>query len=368
MTEITDRYGAISPPTPEEIAEGRLRQRARPGRAHAPPHGACLARVGGAPEQGRGVSPEDDDDSEDGPADWYGGASSLWGWWADTHADDPCEFLLGTHVVSWAWNGRAGGPLFLSQRKLQGRKSRFPPATVPVYIDSGGFTELSTFGRWTVPARSYVDLVRRVSDEMGTVRWAAIQDWMCEDEIRAKTGLTVAEHQRRTVASYHELLALAPEVRWLPVLQGQTLDDYEQHLVMYAESGVHLPSHRLVGVGSVCRRNDTDEIGEVLAGLCGRGLRLHGFGVKADGLRKHGQWLRSADSMAWSSRGRHESAQHYTPEGQETLFDMGPRAKGLQNSQPYAEAWRLRMITDAALGSRWTPRQSSVFAQASLDL
>lgn len=314
------------------------------------------------------MGPEDDDDCEDDPADWYGGASSLWGWWADAHADDPCEFLLGTHMIAWAWNGLAQGPLFISQRRLQGRKSRFPRATVPVYIDSGGFTELSTFGRWTVPAQDYVDLVRRVSDEMGTVRWAAIQDWMCEDKIRSKTGLTTDEHQRRTVASYHELVGLAPEVRWLPVLQGQTLEDYERHLEMWSESGVHLPSHRLVGVGSVCRRNDTDEIGEVLAGLSGRGLRLHGFGVKADGLRKHGLWLRSADSMAWSFRGRMKSGSSYTPEGQGTLVDAGPRASSLANSQAWAETWRTRMITDAALGSRWKPRQASVFEQGSLDL
>jgi hypothetical protein len=293
----------------------------------------------------------DCDDSYDDPRDWYG-AGDLGGWWIDTNADRACEFLLGTHIVSWAWNGRALGPLFIAQQRIAGRKSRFPVATVPVYIDSGGFTELDTHGHWTVSPRSYVDLVRRTSDEMQTLRWAAIQDWMCEDRIRAKTGLTVLEHQHRTIASYHELVALAPEVRWLPVVQGQTQEDYERHVEMYAESGVHLPTHRLVGVGSVCRRASSAEIhevGRILAALVGRGLRLHGFGLKSDGLRLYGQWLRSADSMAWSSRGRHEVAAHWvSPDQLRLRLGLQPvKRESLQNSQRWAEEWRARMVATA---------------------
>jgi len=312
------------------------------------------------------IEPFDDaecDDSDDEPRDWYG-CGDLGGWWIDSHADDGCEFLLGTHMPNWAWNGLALGPLFLSVHRLGQRKSRFPRARVMFCIDSGGFTELDTHGRWTISARDYVDLVRRVSEETGGVRWAAIQDWMCEDRIRAKTGLTVLEHQHRTVASYHELMALAPEVRWLPVVQGQSQEDYERHVEMYAASGVHLPTHRLVGVGSVCRRASSAEIhevGRILEALVGRGLRLHGFGLKSDGLRMYGQWLRSADSMAWSRRGRWHGAEQYTPEGQVGLFGELPAVErvSLANSQPWAEEWRRRMVTDAALGSRWMPRQES---------
>jgi hypothetical protein len=47
-----------------------------------------------------------------------------------------------------------------------------------------------------------------------------------EPVMLAKTGLTVAEHQRRTVANYLQLRALAPEVAFIPVLQGWTTGDY----------------------------------------------------------------------------------------------------------------------------------------------
>ena len=47
---------------------------------------------------------------------------------------------------------------------------------------------------------------------------------MCEPFMLAKTGLTVAEHQARTVANYLELRSLAPELPFVPVLQGWSLD------------------------------------------------------------------------------------------------------------------------------------------------
>ena len=45
-------------------------------------------------------------------------------------------------------------------------------------------------------------------------------DWMCEPAMLARTGLTVAEHQAGTVANYLELRAAAPELPFIPVLQG----------------------------------------------------------------------------------------------------------------------------------------------------
>ena len=38
---------------------------------------------------------------------------------------------------------------------------------------------------------------------------------MCEEQILKRTGLTVAEHQRRTIASYLDLKSAEPELPWL---------------------------------------------------------------------------------------------------------------------------------------------------------
>jgi hypothetical protein len=43
---------------------------------------------------------------------------------------------------------------------------------------------------------------------------------MCEPSMPHKTGLSIAEHQTRTLSNYEELLRLAPELPWVPVLQG----------------------------------------------------------------------------------------------------------------------------------------------------
>lgn len=214
-------------------------------------------------------------------------------------------------------------------------------------VDSGGFTELNKHGKWTIPARAYAAGVQRLSAQLGTVVWAAIQDWMCEPWIihggsppgggkpAPGTGLSIQEHQIRTVASLLELRALAPDVWWIPVVQGYEIEDYLDCVDLYEEAGIDLRLEPLVGVGSVCRRQSTDEIGDLLRVLFDQGLtRLHGFGVKAEGLIKHGHLLTSADSLAWARRGMKATRD-------EGIRD--PWGGNLASSQWFAERWRLRM-------------------------
>lgn len=157
---------------------------------------------------------------------------------------------------------------------------------------------------------------------------------MCEDVALNSTGLTVEQHQQLTVQSYVDLVRLAPDVRWLPVLQGRTLEDYLRCWALYEAAGVDLRAHQLVGLGSVCRRQATAEIVQLVRELAGRGLRLHGFGVKAKGLDMIGELLSSADSLAWSLNGRKLSRVHGKVDSQ---------GRNLANSQEHAEAFRRRM-------------------------
>ncbi len=152
-------------------------------------------------------------------------------------------FYLGTHHAHWL--EQTDVPLFLSRRTLAGRKS-LPRAMGPWALDSGGFTELSMHGRWTLSAKDYAKEVRRYADQIGGLQWAAIQDWMCEPAIRDKTGLSVDEHQRRTIQSFIELKSIAPELPWVPVLQGWTMGDYMDHIDRYDKAA---PSWRKGLVG-----------------------------------------------------------------------------------------------------------------------
>jgi hypothetical protein len=213
-------------------------------------------------------------------------------------ASTPLVFYLGTHETSWL--GRVDVPLMVSRRRIARRGA--PRARTRWVLDSGGFTELRDYGTWTVDAATYAREIERYVDLIGPPDWCAPQDWMSEPFMLARTGLTVAEHQARTVGNYLDLRALDAPV--IPVLQGWTLADYERCVRLYADAGIDLTLEPTVGLGSVCRRQDTDEIGEIVAALHAEGLALHGFGCKEGAIRRCGDMLVSADSLAWSKGGK----------------------------------------------------------------
>ena len=238
-------------------------------------------------------------------------------------------FYLGTHQPHWL--GRVEVPLFISARRLRCLK-RLPRALAPWALDSGGFTELSKFGAWETPPEQYVQEARRYQQEIGNLQWCAIQDWMCEPFMLEQTGLSLAEHQRRTVGSYRTLLDLAPDLPWVPVLQGWQRDDYLRCLDLYQAAGFDLRSLPLVGLGSVCRRQATGEAECLIRELAGLGLRLHGFGFKTGGLLRTADVLASSDSMAWS----------YAARRGKPLADC--QHDNCANCQRYALRWRSRLL------------------------
>lgn len=212
-------------------------------------------------------------------------------------------FYLGTSLPTWLWNGKAKGPMFVAAHRMR-RKSQFPRATVPFALDSGGFNHLLKEGCWTVTPKEYAAHALRIHHETGNLSWAAVQDWACAEPVLSKTGRTILDHQKLTLESWHELRALAPEVMWMPVLQGHTRDEYLRHVEMYEASGTILQDLDVVGIGSMASRQRSDLVVELLEELDGMGMRLHGFGIKLEGLRRSLPFLRSSDSMAWSWHAR----------------------------------------------------------------
>jgi hypothetical protein len=206
---------------------------------------------------------------------------------------------LGTHEPTWL--GRSPVPLFVSlaRAKRFGRR----PAPAGWALDSGGFTQIAK-GGWTMTPQEYLDGVYELADRCPGMRWAAPQDWMCEPAALSATGLTVEDHQHRTIDNYCKLKVLDERDVVIPAVQGWLPGEHERCVEMYARAGVDLTNEALVGVGTVCRRQASDEIEDIIVGLSGLGLRLHGFGVKTLGLRRYGPHLVSADSLAWSFRGR----------------------------------------------------------------
>lgn len=262
------------------------------------------------------------------------------------------RWYLGIHRPNWLERQElAEVPVFITRRVFP--RVTFPVAIGPYAIDSGGFTELQKFGEWTITAAEYVAFLRRVWNETGRFDFAAPMDWMCEPWVieggwhegrqYAGTHLPVSEHQQLTVDNYLELRDLAPDLPIIPVLQGWMVTDYLRCADMYAAAGVDLATAPLVGLGSLCRRQNTDEAAEIIDALRDYGVgRLHGFGFKIEGLKRTWWQIETADSMSWSKDGSHAGPCVHPP------YARGFQPQSEANCLPYALAWRKAHIQEPA--------------------
>jgi hypothetical protein len=221
---------------------------------------------------------------------------------------DGMRFFIGLHHPSVAWPFRQ---VMISVNTLAQRKSDF--RVNDWILDSGAFSQISRHGRFVISPEAYLRAIQRWN-KCGNLICAVTQDWMCEDFILERTGLSVEEHQDRTIQSYLYLRERAP-VYVMPVLQGFTPDDYVRHLHGY---NMFLDPGTWIGVGSVCKRNgNLDAIEDVLLAIKSKrpDLRLHGFGLKVQALESGTvrSLLYSSDSMAWSFADLYEGGNGHDP-------------------------------------------------------
>ena len=246
------------------------------------------------------------------------------------------DFYLGS-PPAWLWNGKMDGfRLFPSYRQLAGRKSAYPAATVPEWVqDSGSFTYFRDFGRCPVSPAEYARDTARIKREAGRMKWAAGQDHMCEEPViyggtwnglrfagtrqfidprsRMSYEQIVRVHQELTVGNCIDLENAWPqfsddECPYRPTLQGRVGDpeSYLECAAMYEAAGIRLADYPVVGVGSVCRLQSDKAISRLAAGLVPLGLNLHWFGLKVTGLPHVWPHMLSHDSHAWSAEARRE--------------------------------------------------------------
>lgn len=222
-------------------------------------------------------------------------------------------------------------------------KRRKPIPCGDVLVDSGAFTELFLHGKYRQGVEEYAaELYRLYTAGVVQLAAAVSQDYMCEPFILAKTGLTVAEHQRLTIERYDALVTELERLfggpipfHVMPVLQGFTPQEYVDHIRQY---GNRLKPGMWVGVGSVCKRQgDPRAIMAVLSAIHAErpDLLIHGFGVKTTALLHAGvrMLLATADSMAWSfaarKQGRNANDWREAKRFEERI------AAANQNSEPY---------------------------------
>jgi hypothetical protein len=233
------------------------------------------------------------------------------------------KFYIGFDSPSYSYKCHV--PYFISARTVINRKK---PLFGDWIMDSGGFSELSIYGEYTITEDKYVEAIKRLNPSA-----SFCQDWMVEPMILSKTGGTVKSHQLKTIESYINLTNRVPNM--LPVLQGQSIEDYLSHIDMYKVAGVNLD--RLFGLGSVCRRQSTKDIVWIINTIKAQypNMQLHGFGVKTTALKDGSvtNLLDSCDSMAWSFNGRHTN-----------LHCDGCLQKHCAHCVKYAIGWREQLL------------------------
>lgn len=250
------------------------------------------------------------------------------------------KFYLGTDDVYWLWGNPLPYSLFISDRRLN-RYKKYKLAINPWALDSGGFTELNLFGEWRTSPTQYVGRIKRYQNEIGLLEWASPQDWMCEPFVLEKSGKTVEEHQELTINNFIELQMLAPELPIIPALQGWHPDDYLRHRDSYMSRGVDLAEYDRVGMGTFCRRASLNPVHNLVFRLWNDGIKMHGYGVKSDGLPLFGDQMKSTDSMAWSLTARRAPG---------NLCGTSHKATKCSHCQNYAVQWANNTV--AKIGSR----------------
>jgi|APHM01.1.fsa_nt_gi hypothetical protein len=187
-----------------------------------------------------------------------------------------------------------------------------------LFIDSGGYSFMKGKGEYTTTDVEYLDFIEKHQPEI----WA-LRDYPCEPDVLSEHGRDVREHQRRTTQRHVSLVSKLEgrniEGRPVSVLQGWDVDDYLRHIDELREHDVLT---QYVGIGSVCRRHQSEQIKRIILSVADElppQCELHAFGVKGSALEypRVRAALSSADSQSFDFRAR------YT-----VLKNLGPGQRG----------------------------------------
>jgi len=177
-----------------------------------------------------------------------------------------------------------------------------PPrdSAATISIDSGGFTAAKRWGRYPWTVEQYADFIHQESRDL-PLDFCAIMDYACEREVDRGIYPTNRERIEATISNEIACRCACRDLPWLPVLQGNTLEERALDLDIRARDGL-LPLH-YAGIGSICGRTPSEAqavirfYGERLPGIT-----YHAFGLHVQALDHDPTfWLiRSWDSYGWT--------------------------------------------------------------------
>ena len=180
-------------------------------------------------------------------------------------------------------------------------------------IDSGGFTAHKRWGKYPWSYEQYIEFIRKMSRDVTLDGHAcppyfcAVMDYACEREVNRSAYETnkskAGRHARRIEATIENEIALrqlAPDLPWLGVLQGNTLEERAWDITQRQELELILIE---MGIGSICGRSPR-ESKEVIRFYMQQlpHVRYHAFGLDIrafDGADDVYWAIASWDSYTW---------------------------------------------------------------------
>lgn len=185
--------------------------------------------------------------------------------------------------------------------------SRYAKCDPSLFIDNGAYSLFSNGKDYDTSAREYLEYVKEAEEKLSDdvdVRFT-LRDVTCDDESLEETGQTVKEHQRRSVELHKECLdamdELGVEAEPYTVLQGQTVDEYLEHMDMHSEAGTLQMN---VGIGSraFCDVEETENVVTAVDSRLSRYTTLHGYGITPRALQSDTirNVFDTVDSSGWS--------------------------------------------------------------------
>jgi len=182
---------------------------------------------------------------------------------------------------------------------------------VEIHLDSAGFHAQAAWGGYPWTPEAYI---HGLCAAYPWTRFSSMD--LCVEEEVAGDRIEVRERVAKTVAlnrTCHRLSCdLGIEDRLMPVIQGSLPEDY---LRCYDSLSSTIGDERIVGVGSMCRRQTTGEDGivavvEALHRELPPGVRLHLFGLKSDAAEAVADLdgrIASIDSQAYGVTARRQA-------------------------------------------------------------
>jgi hypothetical protein len=192
------------------------------------------------------------------------------------------------------------------KKKFTINRSMIPNSVKRLFLDSGGYSFFTKWGKYPFSVEEYVSFVNTIVNEF-PVTEVAIMDYPCEPDVNRQNLKTNKERIDMTIQNALECIDYDPTLPWVPVVQGYTLQEYLYCIQEYKNAGLYDDDFHLWAIGSLCARKKIGGIRHIITNLS-KVIKwpIHTFGMTITALRDAQIFfaIHSSDSGAWSFNAR----------------------------------------------------------------